>query len=308
NHSMLNQISGVYKDLTLWFLSLFYFITFGAFVAFTVFLPSTLVDDFHLTPVDAGLRTAGFIALATFIRPVGGWLADKFNAFIILMFTFLGVALSGVLLSFSPTIEWYTIGALVVGVSIGIGNGTIFKLVPLYFSKQAGVVNGIVSAMGGLGGFFPQLLLTAVYNITGQYSIAFMLLSELALASFIIVIFMYYSYRMSMERNIIEGVADGVMVTNNRGIIQTVNPDFTRVTGFTKEEAIGRTPKLLSSGKHDKAFYNHMWNSIEKNDHWEGEIWNKRKNGDIYKEWLSINKIKNSKGEVQYYAGMFSEL
>ncbi|HLR69130.1 nitrate/nitrite transporter [Virgibacillus alimentarius] len=306
--SMVKQISGVYKNMTLWFLSLFYFITFGAFVAFTVFLPSTLVDDFHLTPVDAGLRTAGFIALATFIRPVGGWLADKFNAFIILMFTFLGVALSGVLLSFSPTIEWYTIGALVVGVSIGIGNGTIFKLVPLYFSKQAGVVNGIVSAMGGLGGFFPPLLLTAVYNITGQYSIAFMLLSELALASFIIVIFMYYSDRMSMERNIIEGVAEGVMVTNKRGIIQNVNPAFTRVTGFTKEEAIGRTPKLLSSGKHDKAFYNHMWNSIEKNDHWEGEIWNKRKNGDIYKEWLSINKIKNSKGEVQYYAGMFSEL
>src|SRR5699024_11146394 len=217
--SMVKQISGVYKNMTLWFLSLFYFITFGAFVAFTVFLPSTLVDDFHLTPVDAGLRTAGFIALATFIRPVGGWLADKFNAFIILMFTFLGVALSGVLLSFSPTIEWYTIGALVVGVSIGIGNGTIYKLVPLYFSKQAVVVNGIGSAMGRLCGFFPLLLLTAVYNITGQYSIAFMLFSKLALASFIIVIFMYYSDRKSMERNIIEGVAEGVMVTNKRGII-----------------------------------------------------------------------------------------
>ena len=71
-------------------------------------------------------------------------------------------------------------------------NGTVFKLVPLYFSRQAGVVNGIVSAMGGLGGFFPPLVLTFVHNITGQYSIAFMALSEIALACLIIVVWMYF--------------------------------------------------------------------------------------------------------------------
>ncbi|MUV36821.1 putative nitrate transporter NarT [Lentibacillus sp. JNUCC-1] len=101
--SMAEQIKSVYKNTTLWFLSLFYFITFGAFVAFTVFLPSFLVNNFDLTPSDAGLRTAGFILLATLLRPIGGFLADKFNPFIILMFTFVAVAFSGILLSFSPT-------------------------------------------------------------------------------------------------------------------------------------------------------------------------------------------------------------
>ncbi len=198
--SMLEQIQGVYRNSTLWFLSLFYFITFGAFVAFTMFLPSFLVDNFGLEPIDAGIRTAIFIVTATLLRPLGGFLGDKYNPFVILMITFIGVTFSGILLSFSPNISWYTVGALVVAVTVGIGNGTIFKLVPLYFSSQAGIVNGIVSAMGGLGGFFPPLLLTAVNNITGHHAIAFMLLSELALVSFVIVVFMYYREKMNTEQ------------------------------------------------------------------------------------------------------------
>jgi MFS transporter, NNP family, nitrate/nitrite transporter len=195
--SMVEQIQGVYKNATLWFLSLFYFITFGAFVAFTVFLPNFLVTFFGLDPVDAGIRTGIFIVLATAMRPIGGFLADRFNPFVILMIVFIFVSLSGILLAFSPNITWYTVGALSVAVSAGIGNGTIFKLVPFYFSNQAGVVNGVVSAMGGLGGFFPPLLLTAVNNMTGQYAIAFMLMSEFALVSFVIVVFLYYQEKFA---------------------------------------------------------------------------------------------------------------
>jgi len=195
--SMMEQIQGVYKNATLWFLSLFYFITFGAFVAFTVFLPNFLVTFFGLDPVDAGIRTGIFIVLATAMRPIGGFLADRFNPFVILMIVFIFVSLSGILLAFSPDITWYTVGALSVAVSAGIGNGTIFKLVPFYFSNQAGVVNGVVSAMGGLGGFFPPLLLTAVNNMTGQYAIAFMLMSEFALVSFVIVVFLYYQEKFA---------------------------------------------------------------------------------------------------------------
>lgn len=198
--SMVEQIQGVYKNATLWFLSLFYFITFGAFVAFTVFLPNFLVTFFGLDPVDAGIRTGIFIVMATAMRPLGGFLADRFNPFVILMFVFIFVSLSGILLAFSPDIAWYTIGALSVAISAGIGNGTIFKLVPFYFSNQAGVVNGIVSAMGGLGGFFPPLLLTAVNNMTGQYAIAFMLMSEVALVSFVIVVFLYYQEKFAPMR------------------------------------------------------------------------------------------------------------
>lgn len=201
--SVKTQIKAVYRNHVLWFLSLFYFITFGAFVAFTIYLPNFLVEHFGLNPADAGLRTAGFIAVSTLLRPAGGFLADKMSPLRILMFVFAGLTLSGIILSFSPTIGLYTFGSLTVAVCSGIGNGTVFKLVPFYFSKQAGIANGIVSAMGGLGGFFPPLILASVFQATGQYAIGFMALSEVALASFVLVIWMYWQERMKThtERN-----------------------------------------------------------------------------------------------------------
>ncbi|KLV27678.1 nitrate/nitrite transporter [Niallia circulans] len=302
------QFRAVYKNATLWALSLFYFITFGAFVAFTVYLPNFLSTHFELSTVDAGMRTAGFIALATFLRPVGGWLADKFNPYIILMITFIGITASGIILSFSPTLALYTIGTLSVAVTAGIGNGTIFKLVPLHFPKQAGIVNGIVSAIGGLGGFFPPLILTAVEQITGQYSIGFMALSQFALVSFVIVVWMYYQDEKNIEKQIIENTAEAIMLTDKKRVIQRVNSAFSRITGYTTEEALGNTPVLLQSGKHDKSFYQEMWKSIDQHDFWEGEIWNKRKDGSFYLQWLTISAIKNNVGEVRYYVGIFNDL
>lgn len=306
--SIVEQILGVYKNTTLWFLCLFYALTFGSFVAFTVFLPSFLVSYFGLDPVDAGIRTAIFIVIATLLRPVGGSLADKVNPFGILMVVFIGMSLSGILLSFSPDIGWYTVGALAIAVTAGIGNGTVFKLVPLYFSKQAGIVNGIVSAMGGLGGFFPPLLLTAVNNMTGQHAIAFMLMSEFALVSFVIVIFMFYQERISIASKVIEGTAEGVMVTDQNGIIQTVNPAFEKITGYSLEEVKGLTPKILRSGKHGDEFYKKMWDDIKSNGYWQGTIWNKRKSGEIYEELLSISSVKNDVGEIKNYVGVFNDL
>jgi MFS transporter, NNP family, nitrate/nitrite transporter len=306
--SLLEQIKGVYKNEKLWFLSFFYFITFGSFVAFTVYLPNFLVKNFQLDPVDAGFRTAGFIALTTLARPLGGWLGDRFNPFQILMFVFLGLTASGVLLSFSPTIEIYTIGCLTVALCSGIGNGTVFKLVPLYFSKQAGVVNGIVAAMGGLGGFFPPIVLTLVFNMTGHYAIGFMALSEFALASFIMVGWIYYQERLSFKIKIIESTAQGMMVTDTNGVIQLINPAFTKVTGFESDEIIGQTPNILRSGRHSEDFYQNMWETIKKEGNWQGEIWNKRKNGEIYKQWLTISEIKNDADEVKNFVGLFSEI
>ncbi|MBY7142039.1 MFS transporter [Virgibacillus sp. NKC19-3] len=307
--SMIGQIKGVYRNSTLWFLSLFYFVTFGAFVAFTVFLPNFLVTDFGLTAVDAGIRTAGFIVLATFVRPVGGWLADKFNAYIILMFVFVGVTLSGILLSFSPSIAWYTVGSLAVGVSVGIGNGAVFKLVPFHFSKQAGVVNGIVSAMGGLGGFFPPIILTTVNNMTGDYSIGFMALSQFALVSFVIVIFMYYKDQITIERKIVEGATEGIIVMNKNGTIQYVNPAFTQMSGYTEEEAVGsKATNLLHSSMHEPSFYHDMRNTIHDHGYWKGEIWYTGNNDESNKEILTINTIKNNVDDIKYYVGIFSDL
>src|SRR5690625_3832248 len=167
---IVEQIKGVYKNEKLWLFSLFYFVTFGSFVAFTVFLPSFLVDFYALDKVDAGMRTAGFIALATLIRPLGGWLGDKFQPLFLLIGVFIGLTIASIILAFSSDIGLYTFGSLLIALAAGIGNGVIFKLVPFYFSKQAGIVNGIVSMMGGLGGFFPPLLLSVIFAITGSYS------------------------------------------------------------------------------------------------------------------------------------------
>ncbi|MEH7119467.1 MFS transporter [Neobacillus vireti] len=305
---LIGQIKSVYKNEKLWFLSLFYFITFGSFVAFTVYLPNFLVTNFKLSTVDAGVRTAGFITLATILRPIGGWLGDKYNPFKILLAVFGGLTLSGVLLSFSPTITLYTIGCLAVAICAGIGNGTIFKLVPYYFSKQAGITNGIVSAMGGLGGFFPPLVLSVVFGITGQYAIGFMSLAMFSLASFVIVVWMYYLEKLNMETKILENVGQSMMVTNTKGIIEKVNHAFTRITGYKAEEAVGNNPNMLQSGKHGQDFYQKMWNSLREQGYWQGEIWNKRKNGEIYLEWLTISEVKNDAGEVKYYIGLFSDI
>lgn len=301
------QLKSVYKNEKLWFLSLFYFLTFGAFVAFTIYLPNFLVVHFNLDKVDAGLRTAGFIAIATFIRPLGGWLGDRFNSFKVLMVVFAALTLSGIILAFNPGLTWYSFGCLMIALFAGIGNGVVFKLVPMYFSKQAGIVNGIVAAMGGLGGFFPPLLLTFLFNLTGHYAIGFMALSQVALACFIIVIWMYYQEQLEQAKKIIDFTVEGIMVTDARGNIQKVNPAFTTITGYTEAEIIGQSPRILKSGKQEKQFYEEMWKSIHENGFWQGEIWNKKKNGQIYLERLSISAIKNESEQVRNYVGIFNE-
>jgi MFS transporter, NNP family, nitrate/nitrite transporter len=98
------------------------------------------------------------------------------------------------------------------------------------------------------------------------------------------------------------------MVTNQHGVIEKVNPAFTSLTGYQISEVIGKTPSILRSGKHDKNFYQEMWSSIRKNGFWQGEIWNQRKNNELFLEWLTISEVKNDAGEVKYYVGMFSDI
>jgi NNP family nitrate/nitrite transporter-like MFS transporter len=307
NISLIEQIKEVYKNPKLWFLCLFYFITFGSFVAFTIYLPSFLVNHFELDKVDAGLRTAGFIALATFFRPIGGWLGDKVNPFLILMAVFFSLTFAGFLLSFTPSLPIYSFGCLLVAFFAGIGNGAIFKLVPLYFSNQAGIVNGIVSAMGGLGGFFPPIILTILFDWTGHYAIGFMSLSEFSLASLVIVVWLYYQDKLDISAKIVNHALDGICVTDVNGIIQSVNPAFTKITGYSQAEVIGKTPSVLQSGEHDNEFYKKMWFSLKTDGVWEGYIWNKRKNNEIYREWLTITAIKDDVGETKNFVGMFYE-
>lgn len=101
---------------------------------------------------------------------------------------------------------------------------------------------------------------------------------------------------------------DGMLVTNARGTILQVNQAFSHVTGYSAEEAIGRTTALLHSGRHDVTFYRTMWEAITREGHWEGEIWNRRKDGGIYPEWLSITGIRDASGKITHYLGTFSSI
>ncbi len=172
-----------------WVLSLFYFLTFGGFVAMGIYLPLFLTELFQLTPQDAGLRTAGFVLLATAMRPVGGWLSDKIGGLTILVWVFPFVAVMAMLLAFQ-TIVPFTIGALGMAAAIGLGNGAVFKLVPQYFPQSVGAVTGLVGAMGGLGGFFPPLVLGVIKQQTGSFFWGFGLLAAFALLCWMVTKFM----------------------------------------------------------------------------------------------------------------------
>ncbi len=159
-----------------WALSAFYFLTFGGFVAFSVYLPTLLRDEFRLTMADAGLRTAGFVVLATLLRPVGGILADSIGGARVLSGVFPGMVPFALLLMW-PAMVPFTVGALGCAALLGIGNGAVFKLVPQFFPANTATVTGLVGAMGGLGGFFPPLLLGFFRDRIGAVAPGFGLLA-----------------------------------------------------------------------------------------------------------------------------------
>jgi nitrate/nitrite transporter NarK len=163
-----------------WLLGGFYFLTFGGFVAFSIYLPTLLRGQFGLTPADAGFRAAGFVVLATLMRPVGGWLADRIGGAQVLSWVFAGVAGFAWLLAW-PAMVPFTVGALACAALMGLGNGAVFKLVPEHFPKETGTVTGLVGALGGLGGFFPPLLLGVLRDALGVVWPGFLLLSATAL-------------------------------------------------------------------------------------------------------------------------------
>lgn len=182
------------KDRTSWNLSLFYFLTFGGFVALSVYLPIFLTQGFGLSPQDAGLRTAGFVALATLIRPLGGMLSDRYGGLRVLFYVFPSTFILGFFLA-CPLMVTFTIGALGTAVAIGIGNGAVFRLVPDYFPENVGTVTGLVGAAGGLGGFFPPLLVGMIYELTQGYSLGFVLLSLTSLICYLV------ARQMKAQRN-----------------------------------------------------------------------------------------------------------
>lgn len=103
-------------------------------------------------------------------------------------------------------------------------------------------------------------------------------------------------------------VQEGIIVADANNVIERVNRAFTRITGYDAREVVGKTPKILQSGHHDREFYEQMWARITEHGSWEGEVWNRRKNGEAYPEWLNISVVKDSTGRVAHYVGSFVDI
>ncbi|MGK0526120.1 MAG: diguanylate cyclase (GGDEF)-like protein/PAS domain S-box-containing protein [Pseudomonadales bacterium] len=113
---------------------------------------------------------------------------------------------------------------------------------------------------------------------------------------------------LQLAERIIENTLEGVIITDLRGRILSVNPAFTKITGYTEAEVIGKTPGILSSGRHGESFYLNMWRDLNAHGHWQGEIWNRKKNGELLPEYLSITTIHGEDGQVSHYAAMFNDI
>ena len=164
-----------------WALTLFYFLSFGGFVALFLYLPKLLTGVHHLTKTDAGYRAAGFALLAVIARPVGGWLSDRIGAERVLRITFTAMIALGIALALTyKHMVPLTITCLTSAVALGLGTGAVFKLVAQWFPTDVGPVTGVVGAAGGLGGFFPPLLMAIVKSLTGSYALGFILLAAVA--------------------------------------------------------------------------------------------------------------------------------
>jgi NNP family nitrate/nitrite transporter-like MFS transporter len=164
--------------------ALLYAVGFGGFVAFSVYLPIYLVNAYGLEQQDAALRTAGFVVLAVGMRPVGGWLSDRFTPADVLAVSFAAAAALAGLAAFErPLIPLDTVALLGLGAGLGAASGACFALVAhVAPPDKVGAVTGIVGAAGGLGGFVPPLVMGAIYGWTEDYSIGLALLSAVALA------------------------------------------------------------------------------------------------------------------------------
>ena len=109
---------------------------------------------------------------------------------------------------------------------------------------------------------------------------------------------------LRLAASVFENVSEGILITDVGGAIQSVNMAYRTITQLGEEELIGKNPRVLQSGRHDPEFYEQMWGSISESGHWQGEIWNRRSNGEVYPLWLTINAIKDNRGRTTNYVGV----
>ncbi len=113
---------------------------------------------------------------------------------------------------------------------------------------------------------------------------------------------------LRLHAAVIDSTHDGVMITDLGGAIVSVNRAFTELTGYDAAQVIGRNPRLLKSGRHDRAFYQAMWAALQECGYWQGEVWNRRRDGELYPQWLTLNGVRDAGGAVTHYVGVFTDI
>ncbi|RRV04782.1 EAL domain-containing protein [Pseudomonas sp. v388] len=114
--------------------------------------------------------------------------------------------------------------------------------------------------------------------------------------------------KLHLAATVFESTAEGVLITDTSQRINAVNRAFTEITGYSEQEAIGHTPRLLASGQHDSAFYAAMWYQLTAEGHWQGEICNRRKNGDLYPSWLTISAVRSKDQSITHFVAVFADI
>ncbi|WP_022886149.1 nitrate/nitrite transporter [Glaciibacter superstes] len=183
--SLLSRLTATARSAFTWQTSFLYALSFGGYVAFSIFLPTYLQTAYGLELADASSRMAGFVVVAVFCRPLGGILSDRFSSISVLAASYAVIATAAVGLTFTPrslqdgSIPLVgTLCFLTMAAALGAGSGAVFALIAeIVDSDRIGSTTGFVGAAGGLGGFVPPLLLSALYESTGTYGVGLILLA-----------------------------------------------------------------------------------------------------------------------------------
>ena len=179
----LSEYLQVLKENDVWWFMLFYSLSFGGVIALSSVMVLYFHQEYQLEPVTAGYYTAACILAGTSLRPVGGWMADKFGGIRSMQRFYGATAACMLLVSFSLP-SWLALILLITGTAaLGMGSGAVFQLVPLRFRKNVGAVTGMVGAAGGLGGFFLAWVLGQSKQVTGGFGIGFFIFTVLSLLS-----------------------------------------------------------------------------------------------------------------------------
>jgi diguanylate cyclase (GGDEF)-like protein/PAS domain S-box-containing protein len=213
------------------------------------------------------------------------------------------------------------------GVEIGVGVGSCGTAA---FSRTRVIVEDIqthpfwenykdLAAKANLGACWSEPIIGTNNILLGSFAIyhrqptspseeALKLIESVAKLAAVVIQHNRASEQHLLSSRVFNAAREGIMITDSFSKIISVNPMFTEITGYSREEVIGKNPNILSSSKHNSQFYNEMWQSVLTDGHWQGEVWNRKKNGQIYPELLNISSLVDESGQPHHYVGLFSDI